>query len=603
MNIHQTSHKAHGIGQVLATVDEQGNADGRIAPVAGMIWVSMLAYQIFAAHQLLHHPIYQILCIAGICIAGIVSALLWVSIHMRAGVKHVYENHKSSALRISPEVHRGVARYIHRTLLWYMVILIVACGCALLRAHVVHSESSHDPVTHSMTQGVSTAQIVFQTQTVTSSFRHGFDCMMRVSTQYAAIGGVHEPSHATIQVFAQGSLCSTTLGQQVLAQGRLHVSSFPAGFGSQEIPWFDVRQPITVLADSSRLNQARHRIYEAFIQQTRLLDAQSAVLIPGITMGLLGNNAILAQAPTSPEIDRSYAKSLQRIFTDAGIVHLMAVSGGHVVILLALWLQLCRAAQLPAWITWIIIGHALVGLRLIMMPAASLDRALMMAALAQTARCIGRPSSSISSFSWSIVLLLFAQPQLCVDLGFALSCTSVGAILAWSNRLTHALHRVMPRTIAATLAVTISAQFATTPITALINPQYALWAPLANILITPVIAIVTICGILGLCTAWCMPVFAHCILVVCSWCCSWIASVARVCTQLPGNIIPLPSGVGGAGIILLIQILIVSVIKYCTTQLKTRIVHRFHAGHAQHRSMLTPWQRVQLWIEETRLML
>lgn len=93
--------------------------------------------------------------------------------------------------------------------------------------------------------------------------------------------------------------------------------------------------PIWVLADGDMMAvkeppapwRAVHRIRMAFLQTTRGLDNPGVVLVPGVTLGVLGHDAMVHCADGG--VEDEYAELLQEQCRRAGIMHLMAVSGGH----------------------------------------------------------------------------------------------------------------------------------------------------------------------------------------------------------------------------------------------------------------------------------
>ena len=70
---------------------------------------------------------------------------------------------------------------------------------------------------------------------------------------------------------------------------------------------------------------------EAFFVQTARLSDQGKVLVPGLTLGVLGQDYVPAEGDGT-DIDSTYAAQVEDAFQRSGIVHLMAVSGGDLVV-------------------------------------------------------------------------------------------------------------------------------------------------------------------------------------------------------------------------------------------------------------------------------
>jgi len=66
---------------------------------------------------------------------------------------------------------------------------------------------------------------------------------------------------------------------------------------------------------------------EAFFVQTARLSDQGKVLVPGLTLGVLGQDYVPAEGDGA-DIDSTYAAQVEDAFQRSGIVHLMAGSGG-----------------------------------------------------------------------------------------------------------------------------------------------------------------------------------------------------------------------------------------------------------------------------------
>lgn len=59
---------------------------------------------------------------------------------------------------------------------------------------------------------------------------------------------------------------------------------------------------------------------------TEQLSDQGRVLVPGLTMGVLGQDYIGGETGPMP-VNSTYAQTLENQFRQSGIMHLMAVSG------------------------------------------------------------------------------------------------------------------------------------------------------------------------------------------------------------------------------------------------------------------------------------
>ena len=125
--------------------------------------------------------------------------------------------------------------------------------------------------------------------------------------------------------------------------------------------------------------------------------------------------------------------------TQAGVSHVLALSGLHLSILFALWnsfLQpLFRCRRL------LFIGASLVGVAVLWSFAAlaglplSLVRATIMFTVMQMTGCFRGHSFSLNNLALAAFIILTVSPQALFDVGFQLSCLSVAGILLIVPRL------------------------------------------------------------------------------------------------------------------------------------------------------------------------
>lgn len=147
-------------------------------------------------------------------------------------------------------------------------------------------------------------------------------------------------------------------------------------------------------------------------------------------------------------------------FRVAGLTHLLAVSGQNVAYLLTLAGPLVR--RLPLRARWMFVIALLVVFATITRYEPSVLRATWMAALAVTARWLGREASSGRLLALAVTALLVIDPLLATTIAFRLS-VAASAGLVWLRPLV-ARHLRGPAWFVDPLAVTIAAQVAVAPI-------------------------------------------------------------------------------------------------------------------------------------------
>ncbi len=214
--------------------------------------------------------------------------------------------------------------------------------------------------------------------------------------------------------------------------------------------------------------------------------------------------SILAQALVlgdSRRVPPDWKTGLRR----AGLSHLLAVSGLHVGLILGgfWWLFGGRSTRLTAFgsVTVLVLYACLVG------PRPSLLRAALMALLVVLALLLDRPPQALNSLCAALIVILSFDPQAAFDLGFQLSFLATAGILLLAPRL---LETWRPRgpggpggRVVAGLAITVAAQLATLPVTAVRIGLLTPFAPALNLLFVPWTALA-----LGVSLLWVLSVAA-----------------------------------------------------------------------------------------------
>ena len=189
----------------------------------------------------------------------------------------------------------------------------------------------------------------------------------------------------------------------------------------------------------------------------------------------------------------------KQIFIKAGVMHIMAVSGLHAVVLSVFIFNLLffmkkRFNPLRILITVLLLwGFAFVtGL------TPSVLRATLMFSFLQAGNLMKRNVSSLNSVLASAVILLVMRPSVIFDAGFLLSYSSVIFIICFYRNLYLKLR--LKTWIADKLwqsaAVTIIAQAGTLPLTVSLFNRFPTWFILTNIVIVPLSSLLIIIGCL-----------------------------------------------------------------------------------------------------------
>lgn len=223
----------------------------------------------------------------------------------------------------------------------------------------------------------------------------------------------------------------------------------------------------------------RHRIIEMF--RERGLSGDRLALVAAITMG--------QKNMLDPE--------QKQYFIKAGIMHIMAVSGLHAMILSLFVLRILfflkgrlrilriSAALMVLWVFAFVTGLT-----------PSVLRATLMFTFLQTATLMKRPVNPVNSILASAFVLIMIRPSVVFDAGFLLSYSAVTFIIVFYKDLYRQIHlkKRIPDLIWQSAAVSVIAQTGTLALTVMLFNRFPTWFILSNIVIVPISSIVIVAG-------------------------------------------------------------------------------------------------------------
>lgn len=323
--------------------------------------------------------------------------------------------------------------------------------------------------------------------------------------------------------------CVVAVGSIISATGRI---SPDLAYG-ERVAAIRIDGPIDVLAEPNLINRSANALRAGLISAVSNVGEDEAALIAGLAVGdeTLQNQALNDDMRLS------------------GLSHLTAVSGGNVSIIVIVTLLLVSVFGCGRRTRHVLVFLAICAFVVLVRPQPSVLRAAVMGSVAVLALFSGRPSRGISTLSVAIIVLIVVSPGLATSYGFALSTIATAGLLVLAPmivtwcRANRWLGR-LPQPLLVALAATVAAQVATAPVIALMDAPIGTASVLANLLAAPVVAPVTIGGLLvaGL-AVLAMPIaqgLAHVVAIPAGW----IAVVAHRGASWPA--VPLPTGVIGA---------------------------------------------------------
>ncbi len=328
-------------------------------------------------------------------------------------------------------------------------------------------------------------------------------------------------------------------GSEVSVSGRL--GALPAG---RAVAALRTTGPTQTLKAPPAWSRAADQVRAAGQRQAAALPAPLDALLPGIVWG------------DTTGLDDETTEQLRT----AGLTHLTAVSGAHFAIVVTTVLGLGAALRLGRVVR--AAGAVVVGCALVVLvgPQPSVLRAAVMGVVGVLGLMAGRRSAAPAALATAVVALLLVDPWLATELGFQLSVAATAGIVGLGGGWVRRWSAWVPRPLAVAVAVPLSAQLAVTPVLLTVTPQVSTYAVLANLAVAPVVAPVTVLGLLGLALSVCWPAAAQVLVWLAAAGCSWIVQIARAAAGAPGAAVAwLPGPLGwaaGTGAALAVAVLL-----------------------------------------------
>lgn len=297
-----------------------------------------------------------------------------------------------------------------------------------------------------------------------------------------------------------------------------------AGFGAKCLT------EIVIEASPALANQWAGAIRSSFSASLVGVDGDSAGLVAGLAIG--------ETSGLSPE--------LLQDMKSVSLTHLTAVSGANCAIVLAMVYFLLKFVGAARWFRIVIGLLTLFGYVLLVGAQPSVLRAAVMSSAVLLSIGLGRKSSASSGLALAVIVLLIADPWLATDFGFALSVAATFGILFLSQPIAERLEKHLPRWLALGTAVTLAAQVLCLPVLLQLQNGLASFSILANLVAGPLVAPITVLGMLACVISPAVPWLATGLAYLASLGAWLIKSSAHYFASLPNQNIDWPTGLIGA---------------------------------------------------------
>jgi competence protein ComEC len=230
---------------------------------------------------------------------------------------------------------------------------------------------------------------------------------------------------------------------------------------------------------------------------------------------------------------RELPRDLEAAYRDAGLSHLLVVSGANVAFALALAGPLLRRLPLGGRFAGGLVVVALFATITRFEP--SVLRASALAATVMLAELLGRPIARLRALTLAVMALLLVDPFLLFLPGFLLSCAATAGIALWSRAVAARIRG--PRVVRDTVAVSVAAQLGVAPVLLARFGEVPAVAPLANLLAAPAAEPLGVIGLAGGAIAGLLaphaPLVGHLVALPLGLLVRWVSTVARAAAAVP----------------------------------------------------------------------
>ena len=406
-----------------------------------------------------------------------------------------------------------------------LALLLVCTACALAVGSTARRQYDADPARRD--SGPIRARVVLQTDPAPASSGFSATRSARVRVEAVSMGEVWLPSSTTALVRAPG-WDDAARGDVYEVWGSLDTT---LAADAPSIGTIRVRRA-QLIERPGGLTSWTRATHHAFSHACTHLNRDARALVPGMAIG----------------DDRGMPADLSDAMKKTSLTHLTAVSGSHIVIILAT-VTLVVPARKPLRLasTILVLGTILT----LVGPDPSVVRSVCVAAVAALGLILGRDGQSIAALCAVVIATLLIDPWAARSYGFALSVLAALAVVGPSAALVRRCCRRIRgdtrvgkalRRLVEMVCVPALAELATAPLIVSLSGNVPVWGIVANVLAEPAVPVATVAGLTGALVSPLSIRAASACAVVASWATAWIAGTARMCASLPGNGVHVPGG-------------------------------------------------------------
>jgi competence protein ComEC len=276
-----------------------------------------------------------------------------------------------------------------------------------------------------------------------------------------------------------------------------------------------------------------------------------AAAVAGIRGALLGGLNSIVPEPEAAlgagillGVRASIAPEINEAFATAGLTHVVAISGWNIAIVAGLVAAMARPLERRPGGRWTsaTVAVTTVALYVVLTGASpSVVRAALMAGCMLVARLGGSRAHAASALELAALLMLLVAPTVLWDVGFQLSLLATAGLI-WFGASVERRLPGWPGWIREPVALTLAAQVTTLPVILVNFERLSLVAPVANVLVVPLVPMAMLCSalasIVGLVDGFLHPPVVGDVATWLAGGCAWL--VLRIIVTLGSAVAALP---------------------------------------------------------------
>lgn len=191
------------------------------------------------------------------------------------------------------------------------------------------------------------------------------------------------------------------------------------------------------------------------------------------------------------------SEEVQEAFSNAGLTHIMAVSGANIAFLILPLSFLFKLMRIGKRAANLLIMGFLVLFVFITGFEPSVLRAVLMADILLMAAILYKKPDVYAAIAFSCILLLVISPCMIFNAGFQLSYgATLGIVMLYKNISKTIVRCHIPKKLAEIMAATLAAQLGVLPVTLINFNRVSLISIIPNMLVAPMLELITILGTL-----------------------------------------------------------------------------------------------------------